>query len=463
MLTRIEVHTEGLSESTDELWYRHATNDFLDFRKQSPTYDHSGEWRYKYETMRQRKEEELEQKIARLRQSYSQHDKVKQGRSVIVDPNLRLPKRASRPSSSTSLWSTAAPKKKSLFEKARMEARKITQMYASNPYPAPRHRTAPAPSHQQYTSAVERRAAVARSATSGTGSCPNSRHIIAPTSVFAKPSTSTALGSMSSRNDSALNAPGTVVNGISSIFTPSATTVLSRTKRYTYKTRPVVYTTAPRQPLTQSSGPSALPSHARAPSVTKLVTPSAPGAIVDFFREINPVQSLHATASHTAREDPIDRSHSPTSPSQPSSRTIRMLREHTAEDPLPHRSRAKPFRTLAHGYTSAAPMKKIKLDGDYSWLEGDDDESNQGDLDKVHADVNKSLPKEKHSKQAPLSLEEAGRQFFNQGLSDDIWNGIPKSNCRIVGQVMNTFIGDHPLYKFDGGAAAGATQYVFPQ
>ena len=48
-LTRIELHTEGLSESTDELWYRHATNDFLDFRKQSPAYDHSGEWRSKYE------------------------------------------------------------------------------------------------------------------------------------------------------------------------------------------------------------------------------------------------------------------------------------------------------------------------------------------------------------------------------------------------------------------------------
>ncbi|KAF9928200.1 hypothetical protein BGZ67_007108 [Mortierella alpina] len=124
-LTRIELHTEGLSESTDELWYRLAANEFLDFRKQSPVYDHSGEWRSKYETMRQRKEEELEQKIARLRQSYSQHDKVKQGRSVIVDTNLRQPKRTARPSSSASFWPSAAPKKKSLFEKARMEARKM--------------------------------------------------------------------------------------------------------------------------------------------------------------------------------------------------------------------------------------------------------------------------------------------------------------------------------------------------
>ncbi|CAO3569509.1 unnamed protein product [Mortierella alpina] len=206
-LTRIELHTEGLSESTDELWYRHATNDFLDFRKQSPAYDHSGEWRSKYETMRQRKEEELEQKIARLRQSYSQHDKVKQGRSVIVDPNLRLPKRIARPTSSTSFWPTAAPKKKSLFEKARMEARKITQMYASNPYPAPRNRTAPAHSHQQYTRAVERRTTVALTATSSTGSSPAPRHIIAPTSVFAKSSASSGLSSMSSRNDSALMHP----------------------------------------------------------------------------------------------------------------------------------------------------------------------------------------------------------------------------------------------------------------
>ncbi|KAF9928199.1 hypothetical protein BGZ67_007107 [Mortierella alpina] len=55
-------------------------------------------------------------------------------------------------------------------------------------------------------------------------------------------------------------------------------------------------------------------------------------------------------------------------------------------------------------------MKRIKLDGDYSWLEGDDDESCREDLDRAHADVKKSLSKEKR----PLSLEEAGRQFFNQ-------------------------------------------------
>lgn len=163
-------------------------------------------------------------------------------------------------------------------------------MYASNPYPAPRNRTAPAHSHQQYTSAVERRATVALTSTSGPGSGPTSRHIIAPTSVFAKPATQTTLGSMLSRNYSALNAPTTVVNGISSVFAPSASTPLSRTKRYTYKTRPVVYTTAPRQPLTPTSG-SSLPSHARIPSVTKLVTPSAPGAIVDFFREVCDVYS----------------------------------------------------------------------------------------------------------------------------------------------------------------------------
>ncbi|KAF9560002.1 hypothetical protein EC968_006380 [Mortierella alpina] len=421
-LTRIELHTEGLSESTDELWYRHATNDFLDFRKQSPTYDHSGEWRSKYETMRQRKEEELEQKIARLRQSYSQHDKVKQGRSVIVDPNLRLPKRTARSLSSTSFWPTAAPKKKSLFEKARMEARKITQMYASNPYPPVRNRTLPAANNQQhYTRTVERREAVTLTAKVGTGAGPTSRHIIAPTSVFAKPSTQSALGSMSSRNDSALNAPGTVVNGIGAIFAPSASTALSRTKRYTYKTRPVVYTAAPRQPSAQTSGASSFPSQTRLPSAPKLVTPSAPGAIVDFFREINPIQSLHATASYTGREDPIDRSHSPTSASQPPSRTIRMLREHTHDGALPERSRAKSSRTLLHGHPNAAPLKKVKLDGDYSWLEGDDDESYHEDLDRAHADVTKSLSKEKRPKKAPLSLEEAGRQFFNQVQPNLSW------------------------------------------
>ncbi|KAF9537520.1 hypothetical protein EC957_008057 [Mortierella hygrophila] len=123
-LTRIELHTEGLTEDTDELWYIHTLNHFGFLREGNPVYDQSGEWRSKYQAMKKQEEEKFAKSSARLRQTYSQYDHEKQERRVILDPSLKPKKTLRQPGSSS--WSTpVAPKKKSLFEKARMEARKM--------------------------------------------------------------------------------------------------------------------------------------------------------------------------------------------------------------------------------------------------------------------------------------------------------------------------------------------------
>ncbi|KAG0365373.1 hypothetical protein BGZ54_006580 [Gamsiella multidivaricata] len=150
-LTRIELHTEGLSELTDgrikcgttedavlhasllprncgiytprmtlkTFGKKHGITITVENGDQDITYDN----RCILDAMKQEVEERFERRRALLRQSYSQIDKVKQDRRVIMDPNLRLPKKSTK---TTPSWSTAAPKKKSLFEKARTEARKIS-------------------------------------------------------------------------------------------------------------------------------------------------------------------------------------------------------------------------------------------------------------------------------------------------------------------------------------------------
>lgn len=75
--------------------------------------------------MKKEVEEKFAHSSARLRQNYSQYDQEKQERRVILDPSLK-PKKTLRQPGASSSWSTpVAPKKKSLFEKARMEARKM--------------------------------------------------------------------------------------------------------------------------------------------------------------------------------------------------------------------------------------------------------------------------------------------------------------------------------------------------
>ncbi|KAF9899938.1 hypothetical protein EC991_008127 [Linnemannia zychae] len=339
-LTRVELHTEGLSEETDELWYIHALNDFESLRKQTPTYDRSGEWRTKYQTMKKEEEEKYARISARLRQNYSQYDQEKQERRVILDPTLRPKKTLRQPGSSS--WSTPTPpKKKSLFEKARMEARKINPVV-----------------------------------------------YLAPAKVSVTPHNRAGHGSNSS-----------------------------------------------------STGGSMSPTSPTRSAVPPKPTASSPnGAIMDFFKQINPAHSQQATSSHHGLNKGGSRS--PTSPVQPPSKTMQMLREPIAQatattNPSISRSGDRlensSNKTLARG--TGDTMKQVKVDGDYSWLENDDDED-YSDVEMEYEqstsrkqDYNErqwhhkrscsgghlqegSPPAKKPMDQAQSSLDETSRQFL---------------------------------------------------
>ncbi|KAF9370748.1 hypothetical protein CPB97_002499 [Podila verticillata] len=386
-LARIEDHTEDLHESTDELWYLLATNEYKPLRDGSPHYDQSGDWRSNYEAAKQEERERFERVGAKLRQSYSRLDKNRQGRSVIVDPNLRLPSVSVR--SSGSGWSGSAPRKpKTLFEKARMEARKITQMYAT-PIP-PRIRNASSGGTIRTVSRSTPRS-IPQPTASGTR---ESRHIIAPSSVFAAPRPQ---GFMANRNSQ-----GTMDCGLIAL-TPTQTP--STKARYSYKNRPVVYMSTPRLNLVQkqievSSRSPIKPSQASPP-----ISSSAPGAIVDFFKQLNPTP--HHTSNNTESS-----SRSPTSPAVPASDTIKQLR---VNDSPPPRSQNKSEKHGSSSQLDRNPAKKVKCNGDYRWLEEDSDDDDKGTSFKP--DHLGSLDQTKPKKKAPLSLEEAGRQFFNQLIS----------------------------------------------
>ncbi|KAF9987557.1 hypothetical protein BGZ65_003110 [Modicella reniformis] len=330
-LTRIEKHTEGLSKMTDELWYIHARNDFEVFRESARPYDHSGEWRSKYDTMKQEVEDKFERRRAQLRQSYSQHDKFRQDRRVIMDTSLRLPKKTARASSSS--WQSAAPKKNSLFEKARLEARKIMQMYNSNPYPPPQSRA--------------------------TGSLGN---------AFKN-----------------------------TLAQPSAT---------------VVYTPLSKSTLQQQAGDVVSPSPKRVPAAHNLITPSAPGAIIDFFKEINPAHTRHITTSHHSTSE--SGSKSPTSPLQSPSKTIQALREDAATSTRYDQTHGNSVKRAPE---PRLQTKKVKVDNDYRWLENDDDDDdNDGDKDNDDLDGSQGKIKDRSFKKGIIksseSLEKSERGFF---------------------------------------------------
>ncbi|ORZ15406.1 RNA polymerase II transcription factor SIII subunit A-domain-containing protein [Lobosporangium transversale] len=422
-LTRVELHTEGLDEYTDELWYIHAKNDFKAVREGWPEYDESGEWRSKYQAMKQEDEDRLERKRALLRQAYSQHDKVKQDRRVIMDPNLRLPKKVTKPS----LWSNTAPKKKSLFEKARLEARRITQMYNSSPYPSPRNRP---------SSSISSKGG---SSSNSASNITSSRRILAPTSTPV----TTTLGPVTSRNDPVLITHGAAVNSTSSSNAATALAPAStRGKRYSYKTRPVVYTSLSK-PLAQtqdiSEGFTTSPSSIRPTTATtsanafahKVPIPSVSGAIVDFFKEINPTHSQHITASkhHHVQADSRSRSPaSPTSAAEPPSETIQMLREDAGTASHYKRSTESSNRRRDRILATATRLEGTKAKKGLEGLEDDDSDNYNIEYNDVHrkdfphprvnhhthtAELTAPKKKDNDSK-APVSLEEAGRQFFNQ-------------------------------------------------
>ncbi|KAG0018973.1 hypothetical protein BGZ80_006493 [Entomortierella chlamydospora] len=393
-LTRVELHTELFERNG-----RIMTEAGYGGRNTMYDIDH-----WDFLSMKQEDEDKLARKRELLRQSYSQHDKFKQDRRVIMDPNLRLPNRM-RTSSSSNSWPSTAPKKKSLFEKARIEARKVAQMYSSNPYPPPRSRTNSSNNDGIHARTSSGRLMASESGTSSTSS--NARRVLAPTRPSASHNTHIPLGSAASRNDSALAARDAVVNGLSLPAQLSTSTMASRGKRYSYKSRPVVYTPLSRSmpaqsPENSTSPTSTSPMSTRAPAGHKLITPSAPGAIVNFFKEINPAHS-HATASYRNQDE--ESSRSPSSPIHQPSKTIQMLREdagtttryHQPSDQLP-RKRGDKGKLIVD----------TKNKSDFRWLEEDDDDeiNDHGKTEK--------FPHKSPANKTPLSLEEAGRQFFNQ-------------------------------------------------
>ncbi|KAG0297343.1 hypothetical protein BGZ98_000623 [Dissophora globulifera] len=342
----------------------HARNDFETFRERSPQYDQSGEWRQKYHVMKQEVEDRFERRRAQLRQSYSQHDKFRQDRRVILDPNLRLPKKAIRAPGSSSSWSSAPPKKKTLFEKARLEARKISQMYNSNPYPPPRSR-------------------ITSSSSSSCGVKPSHTRVVAGPAALAQ-----------------LPMP--------SLQPVRPAAPVTQTKRYSYKTRPVVYTSLVKPGSSHHVEESTSPSQRKTPVVHNLITPSAPVAIADFFKEINPAHSHHATSSsHYGQSDVGSRS--PSSPLQPSSKTIQMLRDNAASGA--RHDRSAPGNGSRKQPSSGALMESVKADGDFSWLEDDDDDDGEASHKRIKIS---DYPRKKDAAKTPVSLEEAGRQFFNR-------------------------------------------------
>ncbi|GJJ73259.1 elongin-A [Entomortierella parvispora] len=397
-LMRIEEHTEGLDEMTDELWYHHALNKYKDFREESSTYDQSGEWRAKYQAKEQEELERYERERAKLRQSYSRHDKIRQDRSVIVDPTLRLPKKTIRPASGSG-WGSVAPKKKTLFEKAREEARKITQMYKSNPYPPPKSRAYSTNTPTNIRRPVQS-TTVSRIQPPMTTS---SRHVIAPNSVFA------------GHQDQIIPLGNAG---------PGARTTKAR---YNYKVRPVVYTTMVKQSGQGSNSSSTIPQHSPTRSSTSAsasnqTTASAPGAaIADFFKEINPVHTRHSTTSH--QDAP---SRSPTSPVQPPSKTLQQLRETPVSAPAATthtpRNLDPPLRAKKHARTDndrEAPQY-VKNDGDFRWLEEDDDDeydNSQGGMYPKTAPHPLPPSKRPHNSQGPakktMTEEEAAKLFFS--------------------------------------------------
>ncbi|KAF9157749.1 hypothetical protein DFQ26_008404 [Actinomortierella ambigua] len=443
---------ESVLRKCNELWYLHAISEFKSIRDMHPQYDQSGEWHAIYTRRRKEEDEKFARVGAKLRQSYSQHDKNRQDRQVSFDPNLRLPKRARSfraggvggSGSLSSGW--GAPRKpKTLFEKAKLEARRTIQMFT----PFPQNRSVPSRSNSSSSNSnptlIGRIRPPSASYTSSrypptAGSTVASGHSSASTRIQA---------SIASSSTSTANASGTA---------PRAR------PKYSYKTRPVVYTSLPGSSMASSnslssashaSPPLSLPqSVPLPPSETPLspatsrsstskstsLAPSIPipananGAIANFFQELNPSSVVTKRPSTRSRSPSpaipstkigsgssssssggaagrrrvgpaattpgpglgTSESRSPTSPVQPASKTLEALRPHQDDEhrqarqrPLPHHQHQHVQsiqRPMKHKSSSHHPSGRTLKDlaasdkkDDYRWLEEDDDEDNNDD------------------------------------------------------------------------------------
>ncbi|KAG0044095.1 hypothetical protein BGZ83_010662 [Gryganskiella cystojenkinii] len=405
-LTRIEDHTEGLAEMTDGKHYsskfgmampQTSTGHFV--RSTLPTTRAASGARYTRQDKELEEQERFERERAKLRQSYNQHNMAREVRRVIVDPTLRVPKKPLRSvGSSSSGWSSAAPKKKSLFEKARQEARKITQMFNSNPYPPPMSRTR----GENVVTNIRRQIPPPSFA--------STRHAIAPTSIFAN------------RDHIPLGLSTASPRSLSSSSSAPSSPLPIRKARYNYKVRPVVYTTGVRSVAAQPSSTQTSPT--RPNNAHSQISPTAPGAIANFFKELNPIHARNSATSHhdSMEEDPQSRS--PTSPVQPASKTIQILREIPASGHASNSSSSssaassgqKLHRRLdkrGHGPGTHSGPKTVKNDGDFKWLEDDDDDDNDDHHVPSKRPAKATETNSKASPKKPLTVEEAGKIFFN--------------------------------------------------
>ncbi|KAF9430800.1 hypothetical protein BGZ94_003850 [Podila epigama] len=243
------------------------------------------------QTAKQEENEKFERVGAKLRQSYSRLDKNRQGRSVIVDPNLRLPK---APIRATSGWSNTGPKKpKSLFEKARMQARRISQMYSTGPIPAQIRNASTGGTVRSTVSmtghSAPRLGQTHTSSSISTGIKPGSRHLIAPNSVFA-PNQHNTINNNNSRKAASgfiasRNSRGPMETGLIALTPTTGTTATPTKARYSYKVRPVVYMNTPRLNLSSKQSDSGSRSPTRTSQISPPIPATAPGAIADFFKQ----------------------------------------------------------------------------------------------------------------------------------------------------------------------------------
>lgn len=108
-------------------------------------------------------------------------------------------------------------------------------------------------------------------------------------------------------------------------------------------------------------------------------------------------------------------SRSPTSPVQPASKTMQLLRE----TPAPHGSSLSSSST-SHGQKHSRDQdrsgsKTVKNDGDYRWLEDDDEEDNDNGEHPMNEapSTKRAHHAEKGTNKKSMSVEEAGKLFFS--------------------------------------------------
>lgn len=167
-------------------------------------------------------------------------------------------------------------------------------MYNTNPYPPPRSRTV-SNNVTSIASRIQSHSVIPGHSTQGVR--PGSGRIHAPTSLFTSHSAPIALGPSSYRQDRTLLGQGAIVSGLSGTMSSAQPVGLAvrTTKRYSYKSNPVVYLnpsktashTGTNHGGSNSNGSSMSPTSPTSLTAHyKSATTSPNGAIIDFFKQV---------------------------------------------------------------------------------------------------------------------------------------------------------------------------------